>query len=67
MRNDELVSKLTINKWNRKVVNRYLGIEILEEIKKLLSEFNDYDSILDAIREDKTREELYIALNFEDY
>jgi hypothetical protein len=41
MRNDELVSKLTINKWNRKVFNRYLGIELLEEIKKLLSEFND--------------------------
>jgi len=41
MRNDELVSKLTINKWNRKIINRYLGIEFLEELKRHLSEFTD--------------------------
>jgi len=41
MRNNELVSKLTINKWNRKIINKFLGIDILEELKRQLSSFED--------------------------
>lgn len=58
MRNDELISKLTINQYNRVIINRQLGLELLDIINKVISEYSDDKSIMKNVIEDKTREEL---------